>query len=234
MFGCGATSLFARGLCRPHWTEVKNYGFIWPRYPNGKYRASCIWCREPFGGFYHPMSGRALFCGAKECKNRYYHWKEWVAPKLWARLCPYCKNPFQARTDANHCGSESCRWQHAKSTTDALKKAADRTARWRKQNPTAHKEWVKANPKRWRGYERVRQTKRKVTQIPGQMTEGAISARLSMFAGCWMCGGDADTIDHVKPLSRGGAHILANIRPACRPCNSSKNAAWPLPELVAP
>jgi 5-methylcytosine-specific restriction endonuclease McrA len=43
---------------------------------------------------------------------------------------------------------------------------------------------------------------------------------------CWMCGGSATTIDHVKPLSKGGSHLLANLRPACKPCNSSKHARW--------
>lgn len=57
-------------------------------------------------------------------------------------------------------------------------------------------------------------------------TNEQLSARLAMFAGCWMCGGVADTVDHVKPIARGGAHILANLRPACRSCNSSKNARW--------
>lgn len=45
---------------------------------------------------------------------------------------------------------------------------------------------------------------------------------------CWMCGGEACEWDHVKPLSKGGMHCLANLRPACRSCNASKNSAWPL------
>lgn len=32
------------------------------------------------------------------------------------------------------------------------------------------------------------------------------------------------TIDHVKPISRGGAHTLLNVAPACRSCNVRKNA----------
>ena len=32
----------------------------------------------------------------------------------------------------------------------------------------------------------------------------------------------ADTLDHVTPLSKGGAHVIENLVPACRPCNSSK------------
>lgn len=30
------------------------------------------------------------------------------------------------------------------------------------------------------------------------------------------------TIDHLLPLSRGGAHTKSNIVPACKSCNSSK------------
>lgn len=37
-------------------------------------------------------------------------------------------------------------------------------------------------------------------------------------------------IDHIDPLSRGGAHERSNVVAVCRPCNSSKNnrplAAW--------
>lgn len=33
---------------------------------------------------------------------------------------------------------------------------------------------------------------------------------------------DAPTIDHVKPLAKGGVHIWENVQLACRHCNSSK------------
>lgn len=49
---------------------------------------------------------------------------------------------------------------------------------------------------------------------------------------CWMCGGEPDTVDHVKPLARGGYHIIANFRPACRSCNSRKADKWPLASYV--
>jgi 5-methylcytosine-specific restriction endonuclease McrA len=42
-----------------------------------------------------------------------------------------------------------------------------------------------------------------------------------------ICTGSVDELDHVKPISKGGAHMLANARPACRPCNRSKAAKWP-------
>lgn len=46
---------------------------------------------------------------------------------------------------------------------------------------------------------------------------------------CWMCRKPATTWDHVKPLSKGGSFSLANLRPACKSCNSQKGAKWPWP-----
>lgn len=48
-----------------------------------------------------------------------------------------------------------------------------------------------------------------------------------MFAGCWVCGGEATQVDHVKPIAAGGAHILANLRPICGQCNQRKKDKWP-------
>lgn len=44
---------------------------------------------------------------------------------------------------------------------------------------------------------------------------------------CYMCGSKATATDHVKPLAKGGPHMLANLRPACTPCNSAKQDTWP-------
>jgi 5-methylcytosine-specific restriction endonuclease McrA len=39
---------------------------------------------------------------------------------------------------------------------------------------------------------------------------------------CVYCGGRADTIDHVRPRSRGGAHVWTNVVAACARCNHRK------------
>jgi 5-methylcytosine-specific restriction endonuclease McrA len=39
---------------------------------------------------------------------------------------------------------------------------------------------------------------------------------------CQYCGSRADSIDHVVPRSRGGAHTWDNVVAACRPCNVRK------------
>lgn len=54
-------------------------------------------------------------------------------------------------------------------------------------------------------------------------TEQERIVRFDLFDGCCAyCGATATTIDHVIPLSKGGAHVLGNFLPSCKPCNTSK------------
>jgi 5-methylcytosine-specific restriction endonuclease McrA len=39
---------------------------------------------------------------------------------------------------------------------------------------------------------------------------------------CVYCGSKADTIDHVRPRSKGGLHVWANVVAACARCNHRK------------
>jgi 5-methylcytosine-specific restriction endonuclease McrA len=52
------------------------------------------------------------------------------------------------------------------------------------------------------------------------MTRRAVLERDSHL--CGYCGGRADTIDHVRPRSRGGAHVWTNVVAACARCNHRK------------
>lgn len=66
-----------------------------------------------------------------------------------------------------------------------------------------------------------------VASVP--FTFEQVLARFAMFGDrCWMCGvaGVDLHMDHVKPVARGGPHMLSNIRPACKPCNSRKSDRW--------
>jgi HNH endonuclease len=132
--------------------------------------------------------------------------------------------------------------------------AREKTAKWRAENPERQREnlarwrtipknqqlareraraWRIANPKR-----RSEQTARRnalkwsgqATRIPMELLE----AKLAYWGWrCWIAGpncvGEPEQWDHVKPLSKGGAHLLANLRPACQPCNFGKRAQWPFP-----
>jgi 5-methylcytosine-specific restriction endonuclease McrA len=54
-------------------------------------------------------------------------------------------------------------------------------------------------------------------------TPERIQARWDMWGSmCYVCGDTATSTDHVIPVSRGGLHVPANLRPICGSCNSTK------------
>lgn len=85
----------------------------------------------------------------------------------------------------------------------------------------------KANPmKESQSRHKRRARMKEVLHIPVGTQE--LQLKFDMYPGCWICGtGPKEVWDHVKPLAKGGAHCLANLRPACKKCNSFKRAKWP-------
>lgn len=99
-----------------------------------------------------------------------------------------------------------------------LEAARERERRYRRANPDVH-----------RGREHRRRAQRAGVSV-GRISPALLAQKWIFWAGrCWMCGGEAVEWDHVKPMARGGAHVLANLRPSCARCNRSKWAHWPLP-----
>lgn len=91
---------------------------------------------------------------------------------------------------------------------------ADRKRSYRKSNPNVKRS------------ERAKTYRRRAGTLGGP-TGVEIQEKLDYHGNlCWICGDPANSVDHVKPLSRGGIHVLANLRPACVPCNSRKHAQW--------
>lgn len=90
-------------------------------------------------------------------------------------------------------------------------------------------EWAKNNRERRRAIDGNRRATIAGASVPGApLTDFAIRMRFDYFGNtCWMCGSDGPMeADHVIPISRGGLHVPANIRPACKSCNSSKGNRW--------
>ena len=86
--------------------------------------------------------------------------------------------------------------------------------------------WTTANPEANRAKEALRRGRSR--GAAGVHTAADLLARWSMWGGrCWMCGAMATCTDHVKPLAKGGSNWPANLRPACKLCNSRKQAMWP-------
>jgi 5-methylcytosine-specific restriction endonuclease McrA len=87
--------------------------------------------------------------------------------------------------------------------------------------------WAAANPHKIRNTKERRRLRLKGVRIV-DFSHDDLFLRLSVFGhACAYCGGPFESLDHVKPIALGGLHILANIRPACRSCNSKKGAKPP-------
>ena len=89
------------------------------------------------------------------------------------------------------------------------------------------REYHKRNPEVARRANRKRRS-RQFQAVCVPYTDEQLAQRWEYYGGnCWICGDKATATDHVKPLSKGGAEMLCNLRPACQPCNSRKRDKWP-------
>jgi 5-methylcytosine-specific restriction endonuclease McrA len=74
--------------------------------------------------------------------------------------------------------------------------------------------------------------------MPGPAYQSRWYRRLSAWVRdtgptCWLCGWrGADTLDHVRPVARGGATTPDNLRPAHRSCNVGRGARPARPAFV--
>lgn len=60
-------------------------------------------------------------------------------------------------------------------------------------------------------------------------TAEQLAQKMSYYGNrCFFCSAPAVEVDHFKPLSKGGAHILSNLRPICKECNCKKSNKWPI------
>ena len=97
---------------------------------------------------------------------------------------------------------------------------------WHSRNPEEskkkHRAWLKEHKEATIRYTSKRRMNIKKATII-EFTGDQLNQRMSVFGNkCAYCGGIFQHIDHVIPLSRGGYHCLANLRPACAHCNLSK------------
>ncbi|TFC59519.1 HNH endonuclease [Cryobacterium sp. TMB3-1-2] len=106
---------------------------------------------------------------------------------------------------------------------------ADNNTQWRANNRervrVKARAWAKRNPEIVTLRSRVRRHLKYATPI----SRDALAARHAYLGDvCWICRDHPTrlTWDHVKPLSKGGPHMLANLRLACQSCNSRKSAKW--------
>lgn len=114
-------------------------------------------------------------------------------------------------------------------------RAREFAAKWRNANQerckARIKAWGAANKTRLCLYQHARRAR--YNNASGTAPVDKVKARIAVWGNrCWVCSGPYTAIDHVIPLKKGGTNWPANLRPICKPCNSSKGVKHPLYETI--
>lgn len=193
-----------------------------------------------FGKNSRSPSGLKSWC--RPCSNAYA--REWLAksPEALRRQREDKARWYEANKDVALDHARAYKKRHKEEIALRKKSAAyrakERAARRKRMEDRSYRErvanlnkaWQEANPERYRAITRRaganrRARQRSVLVIP--FTREQLDSRLQAFGyRCWMCGGNYEHLDHVKPFKANGPHILANLRPACSACNTAKSGRW--------
>ena len=174
--------------------------------------ARCSRCDtvKPGGEFYRSkttLSGLQSWC--KQC------------------MCGYIKQRYAEEPEfRERAKREAKRWD-----TENKERKRERMKVWADENRERVRErenaYRRARPEIGRRNASIRRA-RKMAAPCVPYTQEQLDQRWAYYGNnCWICGDVATATDHVKPLARGGAEMLANLRPVCQPCNSRKHAKWP-------
>lgn len=155
------------------------------------------------------------------------------------RICKRCQQPFtpssQRKDRSLLCDEHFAAYMREASLRSYYRHQQDRLVK-RRNNPNRTPAYMRQKDKesheRHRTHRliRLKQKDHARRSAIGQYTMEQWEGRLNFYGRrCYLCGCDWDaltpshrTIDHVIPLSKGGTNWPANLRPACRPCNSGK------------
>jgi hypothetical protein len=111
---------------------------------------------------------------------------------------------------------------------------------WRKRNPMTPEQrkaaseracrWAKLNPERALNHSHIRRARIKANGGAGFFKADKELQLKGQGGNCWWCGkpmGEDVTIDHIRPIVRGGMHDPRNVVLAHKSCNSSKKDKLP-------
>lgn len=184
--------------------------------------STCLVCGKPFKG---RKGGKPQRYCTKEC----YREAKRARSKEWGRAhrkgpssCEACGAPTRRYGRRAWCPTPEC--QRERNRRLSAEKYARDPDRQRAANRETYRRVGSA------GWDKYRKARVVDPAQAAYTTPAKIEARFAYYGHrCWLCGGKSGDLqrDHVKPLSKAGAHLPANIRPACESCNKSKGNRWP-------
>lgn len=159
--------------------------------------------------------------------------KDTVVDGLVHRECRVCARIIERETgfrrQANRCGGfhtrcKSCDRAALPRSMPAILAACRRYyLRHGDEVRLRNKRWRLAHPDKVMARNRRRVASERNALIQ-HVTAHMLRQRASVFGNsCAYCDGPHEHWDHVIPISRGGKHCLANLRPACAHCNLTKH-----------
>ena len=234
--------VFVKGLCKPHDARVRRHGDVQAHIPLRKYpRGTPSVCRIP------KCDDRPV--ALELCAVHYARKQRTGTTYLLARP-PKPRKPCAVETCDDfakahgYCGGH---YSRIKKTGDARPHEPLKRTRHHKGATCADATCARravavgmcaihrlktrsaADPEIVRTYSAKQRAMRKQAPTVPFSSE-ALAAKVAYWGNrCWMCHGPYEAADHVKPLTKGGWHILSNLRPACTSCNSRKGRKWPFP-----
>jgi 5-methylcytosine-specific restriction endonuclease McrA len=181
-------------------------------------------------------SRHGVTTACKDCKNAWQkHYQQENAAAIQAYQTRYRADPAHRQlakertaryrtANPNRVRAAMAAWR-AKPENQRL--ARERTRTWRLENPRRRSEQAR------------RRNALKKSGVATFVSLELLDGKLAYWGWrCWIngpgCTVDPESWDHVKPLTKGGAHMLANLRPACGHCNRRKHDRWPFPANRVP
>ncbi|MFE0383325.1 HNH endonuclease [Streptomyces bungoensis] len=122
---------------------------------------------------------------------------------------------------------------HAANREREAKRKAEYYAANREREAKRYAEWLRANPEKNRAKSQRRRARKADAYHDGHSAADLLAyfEEIGCYA-CVYCGGPAESIDHIMPLNRGGAHALRNLVYACGTCNSAKRDRCPIEFVI--
>lgn len=152
--------------------------------------------------------------------------------------CKVCDKAYKRSDEAKRRGQENFRKKHGKRQRYLSDEQKAKALQYEREKYASDPDWRKRRreaDRRYRQSSRGRLTalrcKQKRRRLVGtlKITADEIAFVFAAFHDrCAYCGAGNDiTCDHFVPVSKGGKTVSGNILPACRSCNSSKQASNP-------
>lgn len=202
----------AFGWCQTHYMRWRRYGD--PEHLTRSYVLKDLkLCRK---------------CGQDKPRTEF-----WRASENWDGLCTTCKSCMSATNEVwrsknqGRVSETSARYWIANKERlaeyDKVRRAQNRDAK-----SASDAAWRERNAERVSWYNKLNLSRMRA-QWGIEFTVEQLIQRMDYFGRkCWICGVGTSGVDHVKPIIMGGPHLLANLRPCCRSCNSRKGGVWPV------